>query len=126
MIITKKTDYPEAIISASGEIIQEFVGIAAGSIKSHSLARVIIKPGKSSLPHFHQISDESYLILSGTATMHINGVEFKLQPWEAVLIEPMDVHQIFNHGDEDLVFLAACVPAWQPGDSFDTDSNNSK
>lgn len=122
MIITKKTDYPEAIISASGEVIQEIIGVQAGDVNSHSLARVTIGPGKSSLPHFHRISDESYLILSGTATMHINGVEFTLHPWEAVLIEPMDVHQIFNHGDEDLVFMAVCVPAWQPGDSFDSNS----
>lgn len=125
MIITKKTDYPEAIISASGEVIQEFIGIQAGTVKSHSLARVTIEPGKSSLLHYHKISDESYLILFGTATMQINGVELTLHPWEAVLIQPMDVHQIFNHGDDDLVFLAACVPAWQPDDSFDADSNNS-
>jgi mannose-6-phosphate isomerase-like protein (cupin superfamily) len=123
MIITNKTDYPEAIISASGEVIQEFIGVEGGGVHSHSLARVTIAPGKSSLPHFHRISDESYLILSGTATMQINSVEFTLHPWEAVLIEPMEVHQIFNHGDEDLVFLAACVPAWQPVDSFDADSN---
>jgi mannose-6-phosphate isomerase-like protein (cupin superfamily) len=55
--------------------------------------------------------------------MLINGVEFTLHPWESVLIEPMDVHQVFNHGDEDLVFLAACVPAWQPEDSFDVETH---
>lgn len=121
MIITKKTDYPAAIFSESGEVIQEFLGIQAGAVQSHSLARVTIGPGKSSLPHFHKLSEESYLILSGKATLEINGMKFSLQPWEAVLIEPMDVHQIFNHGDEDLVFLAACVPSWQPDDSFDAE-----
>ena len=121
MIIIKNNAYPAQITSDIGEVIQEFLGAQAGAVESHSLARVTIGPGKSSMPHFHKLSDESYLILSGTATMQINDVEFILHPWEAVLIEPMDVHQIFNHGDEDLVFLAACVPAWQPGDSFEAE-----
>ncbi len=116
-------NHPQPIHTASGEIIQELLGLVAGGVNSHSLARVTIPPGKSCLPHFHKISDESYLILSGTATMLINGVEFILHPWESVLIEPMDVHRVFNHSDEDLVFLAACVPAWQPGDSFDVETH---
>ena len=116
-------NHPQPIHTASGEIIQELLGLVAGGVNSHSLARVTIPPGKSCQPHFHKISDESYLILSGTATMLINGVEFILHPWESVLIEPMDVHRVFNHSDEDLVFLAACVPAWQPGDSFDVETH---
>jgi mannose-6-phosphate isomerase-like protein (cupin superfamily) len=126
MIITKKSDYPAPINTPSGENIQEVLGLQAGDVQSHSLARIIIPPGKSSAPHFHQHTDESYLILAGTADMQINGVRFSLQPWEAVLIKPGEVHQIFNHGDEDLVFLAACVPAWQPGDSFEVKPDNSR
>ena len=119
MITIRTEDHPEPIISDYGEIVQELLGLVAGGVASHSLARVTISPEKSCLPHFHKASDESYLILSGTATLQINDDVFTLQPWETVLIEPMDVHQIFNHGDEDLVFLAACVPAWRPGDSFE-------
>lgn len=121
MIITKNNDHPKPIFSASGEVIQEFLGVQAGTVDSHSLARVTIGPGKSSMAHFHKISDESYLILSGTATLQIDGEEFTLRQWEAVLIQPMEVHQIFNHGDQDLTFLATCVPAWQPADSFETE-----
>lgn len=124
MIITKKSDYPAPINTPSGENIQEVLGLQAGDVQSHSLARILIPPGKSSSPHFHKHADESYLILAGTADMHINGVRFSLQPWEAVLIQPGEVHQIFNHGDEDLIFLVGCVPAWQPGDSFEVDTTN--
>jgi len=126
MIITKISDHPAPIFSVSGECVQEIIGTQAGAVQSHSLARVTIPPGKSSLPHFHKITDESYLILSGTATMQIDKVEFSLHQWEAVLIQPNEIHQIFNRGDEDLVFLAACVPAWQPGDSFELDSSDQK
>jgi mannose-6-phosphate isomerase-like protein (cupin superfamily) len=119
MITIRKNDHPQAIINPTGDVVQELMGNVAGNIHNHSLARITIPPGRSCQPHFHKNSDESYLILSGTATLQINGVETVLHPWDTVLIEPMDVHQIFNHGDEDLLFLAVCVPAWHPDDSFD-------
>jgi adenosylhomocysteinase len=125
MIITKITDYPARVGDSAGESVQELLGLQAGGTTSHSLAMVTIQPGKSSAPHFHQKSDESYLILSGIASMHIDQAQFKLQAGEAVLIEPMEVHQISNHTDEVLTFLAVCVPAWHPGDSFSPDTSGS-
>ena len=121
MHITKKSNLPDLIENPHGEDVQEILGVQAGGIKSHSLARVTIAPGKRSLPHFHKESDESYLILSGKAEMVINAQHFELSPGEAVLIEPQEVHQIFNPGLEDLVFLAVCVPAWRPDDSYDAE-----
>jgi len=125
MIITKITDYPARLGDADGESVQELLGLQAGGATSHSLAMVTIQPGKSSVPHFHKKSDESYLILSGIASMHIDQAQFELQAGEAVLIEPMEVHQISNHRDEALTFLAVCVPAWHPDDSFSADQSSS-
>jgi mannose-6-phosphate isomerase-like protein (cupin superfamily) len=121
MIITKLSDYPPHISNPSGEHVQELLGIQAGGFKGHSLAEIVIPPGKGSTPHYHRKSEESYLILSGRAEMHINTTQIKLRAGEAVLIEPMEVHQIQNVGEEDLVFLAVCVPAWHPDDSFETE-----
>ena len=105
--------------SQEGEILQEILGLQSGEVKSHSLASVTIPPGNSSVCHYHKKSEESYYILSGNASLEINGNSFQLQAGEAVLIEPDDLHQITNHGYENLVFLAICVPAWHPDDSFD-------
>jgi mannose-6-phosphate isomerase-like protein (cupin superfamily) len=124
MITIKKPDYPPLIHNLSGESVQELLGIQAGGASSHSLARIVIPPGKGADPHFHKHSQESYLILAGRGALHINQSQFELHAGEAVLIEPMEVHQISNPGDEDLVFLAVCVPAWQPGDSFEADLPN--
>ena len=125
MKVTTITDYPARIGDAEGESVQELLGLQAGGATSHSLALVTIQPGKSSAPHFHKNSDESYLILSGIASMHIDQAQFELEAGEAVLIEPMEVHQIFNHKDEALTFLAVCVPAWHPDDSFAADTSGS-
>ena len=122
MHITKKTNLPDEIRNPHGENVQEILGVQAGGVERHSLARVTITPGKSSLPHYHKESEESYLILSGKAVMAIDSQEFELTPGEAVLIEPPEVHRIWNPGPEDLVFIAVCVPAWQPQDSFEINS----
>lgn len=119
MIISRKTDLPKLISMPRGENIQELLGLVAGNVKSHSLAEITIPPGNASSQHFHKFSEESYLILSGEATLDIDGQVFKLNPGEAVLIEPHEIHQISNQTDEDLVFIAVCVPAWSPEDSFD-------
>lgn len=119
MHISRSTNLPPLIKNPGGEHIQEIIGIQSGSIHSHSLAQVTLTPGKSSAPHFHKESEESYLILSGTASLKIDHVKFKLMPGEAILIEAGEVHQIANTSDENLTFLAVCVPAWQPDDSFD-------
>jgi mannose-6-phosphate isomerase-like protein (cupin superfamily) len=121
MIIIKIPDYPARLGDAAGESVQELLGHQAGGAASHSLALVTIQPGKSSAPHYHKNSDESYLILTGIASMHIDQAQFELKAGESVLIEPMEVHQIFNHSDEALTFLAVCVPAWYPDDSFAAD-----
>ena len=122
MHITTQSNLPEEISNPHGENLQEILGIKAGGVNSHSLARVTIKAGKSSLPHFHKESEESYLILSGKASLAVDSHKFELSRGEAVLIEPHEVHQISNPGPADLVFLAVCVPAWRPEDSFEVRS----
>lgn len=121
MQISRKLDYPPKINNPDGEIIQEILGIQAGNVNSHSLAEVTIPPGKTSVSHFHKESEESYLILSGTATLKIDQAELTLTSGDAVLIEPHEIHQISNQSHQDLVFLAVCVPAWHPEDSFEVD-----
>jgi len=109
--------------SPSGETLQEILGLQTGDCKSHSLAVVTIPPGKLSSAHYHKDSDESYLILSGQARLTLDKKDYKLVAGDACLIQPQEVHQIFNESDHDLIFLAVCIPAWHPDDSFDiTDS----
>jgi mannose-6-phosphate isomerase-like protein (cupin superfamily) len=47
----------------------------------------------------------------------IDGTVATLKPGDAVAIQPDEVHQIFNDGPADLVFLAVCAPAWTPDNS---------
>lgn len=121
MHISRKSDVPEKLYTPDGEIIQEILGLAAGGAESHSLAKITLPPGNGSARHFHKKSEESYLILSGIASLEIDDQKFTLSAGEAVLIEANEIHQISNKDDQDLIFLAVCVPAWHPDDSFDVD-----
>lgn len=118
MRIVQATDISEPLTTPSGEIIHELIGLASGAEVNHSLAWIVIPAGGCSAPHYHQVSQESYFILEGEGWMDVDGRDFRLTPGQACHIEPGEVHQIKNQGEADLVFLAVCVPAWAPEDSF--------
>lgn len=103
--------------SEHGEIVYEMIGNAAGGSQAHSLAQIVIPPGKASRKHYHPIAEESYYILSGTARMELDGEVVILQPGDSVMLPPPQVHQISNAGESDLILLAICVPAWTPDNS---------
>jgi mannose-6-phosphate isomerase-like protein (cupin superfamily) len=120
MFIQSKDQILNPLTQPLGETVFELIGNSprSGEACLHSLAHIIIPPGKSSARHYHQTSEETYYILSGHGRMVVDGKEFRLQPGQACLIVAPEVHQIFNDGEIDLEFLAICAPAWSPADSF--------
>jgi mannose-6-phosphate isomerase-like protein (cupin superfamily) len=113
-------DIQQPLTAPCGEVVYELVGAApaSGSATLHSLAHIIIPPGKSSQIHYHKVSEETYYLLSGTARMVIDDHELTLVPAQACLILPGQWHQVFNPGEDNLEFLAICAPAWSPHDSY--------
>jgi len=114
-------DISEPLATDTGEIISELIGRSAGdgANPNHSLARIVIPPGKSSGVHYHKLSQETYYILQGEGSMELDGESFILHPGTACNIQPGEVHFIENKGSVDLEFLAVCVPAWVSEDSFE-------
>lgn len=104
--------------SGHGEIIYELFGTSAGGSRAHSLAQIVIPPGQSSLKHYHPVAEESYSVLSGTARMEMVGETALLGPGDSIVITPPQVHQVFNVGQDDLVMLVVCAPAWTPDNSI--------
>ncbi len=107
--------------SKHGEIVFELFGSAAEHSEAHSLAQIVIPPGKASRKHYHPDAEESYYILSGTAQMELDGKHATLNPGDSVVILPDQVHEISNTGTDDLVLLAICVPPWTPDNSVFVD-----
>ncbi len=105
------------LISPHGETVFELIGAAAGGLGSHSVAQVLLPPGKASRRHYHPVAEESYFILTGQARLELDGESAYLGAGDAVAIPSGVVHQIHNGGETDLIFLAVCVPAWTPDNS---------
>ncbi len=102
------------VTSEHSEMIYELFGNSAGGSRAHSLAQIVIPPGKASLKHYHPVAEESYSILSGRARMEMDGETALLSPGDSIVIVPPQVHQVFNAGEDDLVMLVVCAPAWTP------------
>jgi mannose-6-phosphate isomerase-like protein (cupin superfamily) len=116
---TRKIRNP--IETETGEMIYELVGRTQpeSPMESHSLARVVIPPGKSSPKHHHNITDETYYILNGEARIVIDGEERTLMVGDTVVIPQGSIHQIFNDSTMYLDFLAISGPAWSLDDKIE-------
>jgi mannose-6-phosphate isomerase-like protein (cupin superfamily) len=109
---------PTMLLTASGELIYELVGrTLPGSGGRHSMAHVVVPPGKSSRRHYHPEAEESYYVMQGRGLIQIDNEESILSPGDAVLIPAQSAHKVFNRGDEDLVLIVVCVPAWEPSNT---------
>jgi mannose-6-phosphate isomerase-like protein (cupin superfamily) len=101
-----------------GEVIYELIGRTMGfPTTSHSLAHVVIPPGKSSLRHYHPSADESYCVARGEGRIEIDDESAILSSGDAVIIPAGRAHKIYSVGNDDLVFLVVCVPAWEPSNT---------
>ena len=120
MRVVRKEEISIPLMNPGGEEIYELIGPspAVGGTIHHSLVHVVIPPRKSSHAHYHKVSEETYYILKGVGLMIIDAKMFQLQPGQACLIKPFEIHQIFNEEEDDLEFLTVSAPAWTPGDSF--------
>ncbi len=118
MQVIHRDDVTTPFVTDHGEVVYELIGRAAEvSTERHSLAYVVIPPGKSSLGHLHPQAEESYYILKGQARMALGEEEAIVGPGQAILISPSCEHKITNVGQENLELLAICVPAWEPTNS---------
>ncbi|MFK8079438.1 MAG: cupin domain-containing protein [Granulosicoccus sp.] len=60
--------------------------------------------------HFHQYSEQFFFVLSGVATLEVNGQTHFLESQQGLHIEAGLPHQLRNDQKDDLVFLVTSVP----------------
>jgi mannose-6-phosphate isomerase-like protein (cupin superfamily) len=120
MYINEKEKVLNPLQNPTGESVYELIGssVSSGHASAHSVALIEIPPGFSSEQHYHKVGEETYYILSGSAKMVVDGLEYMLAKGQACLIQPYEHHQISNNGNENLEFIAVCAPGWTPADSY--------
>ncbi len=69
-----------------------------------------LAPGQASTKHRHSTQEELYLVLEGRGRIRVDGELLTLAPLSSVLVSADSVRQIFNDGDEDVLWLVAGAP----------------
>ena len=116
MNLTQRDSCPE-FITKDTSIIREIMAPANSNVVRQSLAEATVMPQKSTVAHSHPNTEEIYYILSGRGIMAIEDEQFRVVPGDAVGICAGRRHQIYNHGEQPLVFLCCCVPAYSDEDT---------
>jgi mannose-6-phosphate isomerase-like protein (cupin superfamily) len=75
----------------------------------HVVEYAVIPPGASCGQHQHTQTEEIYYILSGTATMHIDGSPVRVHAGDLITCPIGTIHGIANHGSEDMRFFVVEV-----------------
>ncbi|MEO4052299.1 cupin domain-containing protein [Solibacillus sp. CAU 1738] len=60
--------------------------------------------------HYHQQARQFFFVLSGVATIEINGEVITLNSQEGVEVPPLIEHQMRNDSNEDVEFLVISQP----------------
>lgn len=115
-----KRDQIKPFQASKGEIIHQYTGRLEknGLSKQHSLAIMTILPGCTSDPHAHKVAEESFLVISGSGEIDVNGVRTCVQKGDCIFVESNERHIVINTGQEPLECVLATGPAWQPEDSY--------
>jgi mannose-6-phosphate isomerase-like protein (cupin superfamily) len=100
-----------------GSEIRELLAYRNSAIRNQSLAEATIAVGGATQAHYHPQAEEIYYILSGRGRMEIEGEVRSVKALDAIAIPPGARHQITNTGDEPLVLLCCCAPAYEDGDT---------
>ncbi len=66
-------------------------------------ARAVFPPGEKAGSHLHNDMAEVFTVESGCGEIRINDVAYVFSSGTAVVVEPGDVHEIINTGNDDLV-----------------------
>ena len=110
-------NHVEAFVTKDTSTIREILSYRNSQIRKQSLAEAIVPPGACTQPHYHRVAEEIYYVLAGQGRIRVEGEEADVAPGDGIAIPPGCVHQIWNTGAEDLVFLCCCAPAYEHSDT---------
>jgi mannose-6-phosphate isomerase-like protein (cupin superfamily) len=114
--IRNRADMP-AFTTKDGSQIRELLAHRNSAIRHQSLAEARVSPGATTAAHYHRRTEEIYYLLAGRGRMRLDDEWRDIAAGDAVAIPPGAVHQITNTGNEELVFLCCCAPAYEHDDT---------
>jgi mannose-6-phosphate isomerase-like protein (cupin superfamily) len=111
----------EAFTTLDGSTIREVAGRLALPARNQSLAEATVPPGAATVAHYHRTSEELYFFTAGAGRLRIGDEERDVRPGDCAVIPPGAEHRLVNPGDEPLVLLCCCAPAYSDEDTVLTE-----
>ncbi len=71
------------------------------------VSKTILHPGKKTGGHNHSGQEEVYIFMNGRGSMIVGSNTYIVKASDTILIPDGDFHQVWNTGEEDLIFI--CV-----------------
>ena len=104
-------------VTADGSTIREWAGPGYSPARNQSLAEATLAPGTATTAHHHPRAEELYLVRSGRGRLRVGDDEREIGPGDCAVIPPGTVHKLWNVGEQDLVVVCACSPAYAHDDT---------
>lgn len=98
--------------------IRELLNPRNTSARQQSLAEATVEVGQATVAHYHPHTEEIYYLLQGEAVMAIEAEQSNVHAGDAILIPAGMRHQIRNTGNEPLIVLCCCAPAYTDEDTL--------
>jgi mannose-6-phosphate isomerase-like protein (cupin superfamily) len=89
-------------------------------LKSHGLSVIQerVPSGRREVRHYHQQAHQFFFVLSGRATLEVDGRRLTLTAQQGCAVSARVPHQLINEDASDLVFLVISAPP-SHGDRID-------
>jgi mannose-6-phosphate isomerase-like protein (cupin superfamily) len=107
----------EPFVTLDGSEIREWAGPVSAPARNQSLAEATIPPGGATTAHYHRLSEELYLVVSGRGRLILDGEERELEEGDCALIPPGATHKLHNSGSDPLRIVCACAPPYSDEDT---------
>ena len=111
----------EPFVTKDGSTIREVAGRVSLPAAHQSLAEATVPVGGATEAHFHRVTEELYFFTRGTGRLRIGAEEREVRAGDCAVIAPGEEHKLWNTGDEPLVLLCCCAPAYAHEDTVITE-----
>jgi len=115
MEIARRDSLP-AYVTRDGSEIREWVAPRTPG-RRQSLAEATVREGGSTLAHYHQESEEVYLVTSGSGRLLLGDETQAIGAGDCVVIPPGTVHRLWADAGAPLVVVCSCVPPYSHEDT---------
>ena len=120
MDVVNRTE-AQPFTTKDGSEIRELLAYRNSAIRNQSLAEATLPVGGATQAHYHPKAEEIYYILSGRGRMVIESESRDVKALDAIAIPPGARHRLTNTGEEPLVLLCCCAPAYEDADTVMVD-----